>query len=106
FPTLNIALKRYVSPVNGIYVVHVRDIGYGVASVGTRPTVQGTDQLLEVYLYDFDGDLYGAHLEVEFLHWLRDEVKFPDVETMRQQIARDAQEGRDWLSKNAGDTHD
>ncbi|HET6655605.1 MAG TPA: bifunctional riboflavin kinase/FAD synthetase, partial [Gammaproteobacteria bacterium] len=47
FPTLNIALKRYVSPVNGIYVVHVRDIGYGVASVGTRPTVQGTDQLLE-----------------------------------------------------------
>lgn len=97
FPTANFALKRRASPVNGIYVVRVRGIGHGVASVGTRPTVQGKDRLLEVYCYDFDGDLYGRHLEIDFLHWLRDEVKFPDVETMRQQIANDAEKGREWL---------
>ncbi|HET7569259.1 MAG TPA: bifunctional riboflavin kinase/FAD synthetase [Gammaproteobacteria bacterium] len=105
FPTANFALKRRVSPVNGIYVVRVRGIGYGVASVGTRPTVQGRDRLLEVYCYDFDGDLYGRHLEVGFLHWLRDEVKFPDVKTMRKQIAMDAEQGRDWLVSSAR-THD
>ncbi|HET7586568.1 MAG TPA: bifunctional riboflavin kinase/FAD synthetase [Gammaproteobacteria bacterium] len=99
FPTVNLALKRRVSPVNGVYVVRVPGIGYGVASVGTRPTVQGKDRLLEVYCYDFDGDLYGRHLEVEFLHWLRDEVKFPDVETMRQQIAADAHNGKKWLRR-------
>ncbi|HET7306537.1 MAG TPA: bifunctional riboflavin kinase/FAD synthetase [Gammaproteobacteria bacterium] len=97
FPTANLALKRRVSPVNGIYVVRVDGIGYGAASVGTRPTVQGKDRLLEVYLYDFDGGLYGRHLKVEFLHWLRNEVKFPDVETMRKQIVNDAEEGREWL---------
>lgn len=108
FPTANLALKRRVSPVNGIYVVRVDGIGYGAASVGTRPTVQGKDRLLEVYLYDFEGDLYGRHLNVEFLHWLRDEVKFPDVETMRKQIANDAEEGREWLGSfvKTYDNHD
>ncbi len=102
FPTANIALKRRVSPVNGVYVVRVPGVGNGVASVGTRPTVNGRDQLLEVYCYDFDGNLYGRHLEVRFLHWLRDEVKFGDVRTMRQQIARDAEQGREWLGKIRG----
>lgn len=102
FPTVNIALGGRVSPVSGIFVVRLHGAApeprYGVASVGTRPTVQGTGKLLEVYLYDFDGELYGAHLEVEFLHWLRDEVKFPDVEAMREQIVRDAEAGRNWLA--------
>lgn len=104
FPTANIAIGRRVSPVNGIFVVRVHGIGpmprYGVASVGTRPTVQGREQLLEVYLYDFEGDLYDAHLEVEFLHWLRDEAYFPDLDTLRAQIARDAEQGRAWLATN------
>jgi riboflavin kinase/FMN adenylyltransferase len=104
FPTVNIALKRRVSPVNGIYVVRVHGAGpkprYGAASVGTRPTVEGKNKLLEVYLYDFDGDLYGLHLQVEFLHWLRDEEKFADLDTLRTQIARDVEQGREWLASN------
>jgi riboflavin kinase/FMN adenylyltransferase len=99
FPTANLALKRHASPVNGIYVVRVPGIGHGAASVGTRPTVQGRDRLLEVYCYDFEGDLYGRHLEVEFLHWLRDEVEFDGVKAMQEQIAADVEEGRAWLAR-------
>ena len=93
FPTANIHLQRKVTPLHGIFVVEVFGIAGeplpGVASLGTRPTVDGKKTLLEVYLFDFDRDIYGQHLQVSFLHKLRDEVRFVTLEALKLQIARD-----------------
>jgi riboflavin kinase/FMN adenylyltransferase len=98
FPTANIRLHRLVSPLDGIFAVRVSGAGPGVlpavASVGTRPTVGGGERLLEAHLFDFDGDLYGRRLAVDFVARLRDEVHFPDLESMRQQMLRDARQAR------------
>ncbi len=74
------ALQRKVVPLWGIFAVRVCGCGLAehpaVVSLGTRPTVNGTDPLLEVHLFDFDGDLYGKYLSVDFVRRLRDEKKF------------------------------
>jgi riboflavin kinase/FMN adenylyltransferase len=62
----------------------------GVASVGTRPTVGGTEWLLEVHVFDFEGNLYGRRLDVEFVARLRDERKFEDLEALTAEMRRDA----------------
>ena len=89
---------RRKSPVQGIMATRVLGIGQGplmaVASLGTRPTVDGTDMLLEVHVFDFAGDLYGLELEVEFVAKLRDEVKFDSLEALIAQMHRDAAEAR------------
>ena len=69
-----------------------------VSSFGTRPTVQGVEPLLEAHLFDFDGDLYGRHIEVEFVAKLRDELKFPDLPALTEQMHRDADNARRLLS--------
>ncbi len=93
FPTANIPLKRRVIPLQGVYTVEVSGIGPqplpGVANVGTRPTVKGIRSLLEVYLLNFNQNLYGKRLKVKFLHKLRDEKKFNSLEDLRAQIAED-----------------
>jgi riboflavin kinase/FMN adenylyltransferase len=110
FPTANLALHRRRSPLAGIYAVRVHGAtvrgvaipgagsqGRGwpaVASLGTRPTVNGTEPLLEVHLFDFAGDLYGAELEVEFVARLRAERRFESLEAMVVQIHRDAAAAR------------
>jgi riboflavin kinase/FMN adenylyltransferase len=98
YPTANIRLGRRVSPVGGIFAVRVHGIGRhampGVASLGIRPTVDGTEPLLEAHLFDFDGDLYGKRIDIEFVAKLRDEAKFADLDTMVKQIDRDAAEAR------------
>ena len=98
WPTANLRLGRRVSPVCGIFAVRVRGVTAtsrpGVASLGMRPTVGGTEPLLEVHLFDFDGDLYGRRIEVEFVRKLRDESKFDDLDAMVRQIERDAAEAR------------
>jgi riboflavin kinase/FMN adenylyltransferase len=98
YPTANIRLGRRVSPVGGIFAVRVhgveREALAGVASLGVRPTVNGTEPLLEAHLFDFDGDLYGRRIDVEFVAKLRDEVKFADLDAMVRQIDRDAEEAR------------
>ena len=98
YPTANIRLGRRVSPVGGIFAVRVHGIesrAYpGVASLGTRPTVDGTEPLLEAHLFDFDADVYGRRIDVEFVAKLRDEAKFADLEAMVRQIHRDAAEAR------------
>lgn len=103
-PTANIHLHRNVSPVQGIYVVEVHGIDSqplpGVASVGTRPTVGGTRALLEIYLLDFDEDIYGRHLNVDFLHKIRDEKKFDSLEILKEKILEDIKNARDWLKDN------
>jgi len=94
YPTANLHLGRRTAPVEGIFAVRVSGVGEapmpGVASLGVRPTVNGTEPLLEAHLFDFDGDLYGKRIEVEFVQKLRDEEKFPDLDAMVKQIGRDA----------------
>ena len=103
FPTANLRLMRRKSPVYGILAVLVRGIGEGimpaVASLGTRPTVDGKEVLLEVHVFDFDGDLYGREIEVEFVAKLRDEVKFDSLDAMMVQMKIDAANAREVLSK-------
>jgi riboflavin kinase/FMN adenylyltransferase len=70
-----------------------------VASLGTRPTVDGTDMLLEVHVFDFAGELYGREIEVEFVAKLRDEVKFDSLGALTAQMKVDAAQARDLLSK-------
>jgi riboflavin kinase/FMN adenylyltransferase len=70
-----------------------------VASLGTRPTVDGTDLLLEVHVFDFAGDLYGREIEVEFVAKLRDEVKFDSLDALTVQMKADAAQAREVLSK-------
>jgi len=103
FPTANLRLMRRKSPVYGILAVLVRGIAENplpaVASLGTRPTVNGKEVLLEVHVFDFDGDLYGREIEVEFVAKLRDEAKFDSLESMRVQMDIDAANARAVLSK-------
>ena len=72
----------------------------GVASLGIRPTVDGTEPLLEAHLFDFDGDLYGRRIDVEFVAKLRDEEKFADLDAMVRQMDLDAAEARAILEAN------
>lgn len=103
FPTANVPLKRRVSPVSGVYVVRVGGIESGqwlggVANVGTRPTVNGVRQQLEVHLFDLEKDLYGRQIEVQLLYKLRDEMKFSSLDELKAQIGIDAQTARAWLA--------
>ena len=102
FPTANVPLERRRAPVNGIFAVRVHGVGRaaraGVASLGTRPTIGGTEALLEAHLFDFKGDLYGREIEVEFVARLRDEECFASLEALTEQMERDAAEARSILS--------
>jgi riboflavin kinase/FMN adenylyltransferase len=106
YPTANIHLHQRVSPVHGIFAVRV-GLGEsecswpGVASLGVRPTVnQVSEPLLEVHLFDFDGDLYGQRMAVEFVAKLRDEQKFDGLEPLKAQMALDARMARELLGMN------
>jgi riboflavin kinase / FMN adenylyltransferase len=98
FPTANVKLHRRTSPLSGVFTVHVHGVAdkpwAGVANLGKRPTVAGTHMLLETHLFDFSGDIYGCHVEVEFLHKLREERRFPSFEALRLQIQCDAMQAR------------
>ncbi len=110
FPTANLDLHRRVSPLLGVFAVWVHGLGSGphpgVANIGTRPTVGGQGCRLEVHLFDFDQDLYGRHLEVEFSLKLRDEQRFDSFETLRRQIALDAAAAREFLARTDADAAD
>ena len=101
FPTANIQVHRKVLPLSGVFAVRVHgitDTGIaGVANLGTRPTVCGREPLLEVYLFDFSGELYGRHISVDFIARLRDELKFEDLEAMKAQMDLDARQAREIL---------
>ncbi|MCX6971918.1 MAG: bifunctional riboflavin kinase/FAD synthetase [Verrucomicrobia bacterium] len=98
FPTANLAAHNEQFPPDGVYAVRVHvggELLRGVANIGSRPTVKTAgERLLEVHLLDFSGDLYGRDIEAEFLHFLRPEKKFPDVDALRGQIAIDVQSAR------------
>ena len=103
FPTINLRPRRQVLPLHGIFAVRVsagragagslRDHP-GVASLGSRPTVGGHGHLLEVHLFDFQGNLYGRRVSVEFVARLRDEEHFDDLAAMTRQMHRDADRAR------------
>ncbi len=103
FPTANIQVKHNKPPLTGICVVQVHGLRQGpvrgVASLGVRPTINNKGKLsLEVNIFDFAGDIYGQHLRVDFLHKLRDEEKYPDLDTLTQAIARDVANARDFFA--------
>jgi len=106
FPTANIHVHRKATPLQGIFVVEVFGIEGeplpGVASLGTRPTVDGKTTILEVYLFDFDRDIYGAHLQVSFLHKLRDEVRYTTLDALKIQIAKDVQNAQAYFQNRQG----
>ncbi|MFQ5548113.1 MAG: bifunctional riboflavin kinase/FAD synthetase [Woeseia sp.] len=106
FPTANINPDRRQVALMGIFAARVTGLGDdpldGVASLGTRPTVDGTKPLLEVHIFDFDEDIYDEHIHVEFVEKLRDEEKFADLDALTEQMHVDAAQARDILAKNAG----
>jgi riboflavin kinase / FMN adenylyltransferase len=97
FPTANLAAHNERFPPNGVYAVRALLESHwfkGVANVGVRPTVGGTERILEVHIFDYSGDCYGRDLEVKFECFLRPERRFSSIEELRAQIVRDASEAR------------
>jgi len=102
-PTANVQLCRYRSPLSGVFAVsaYLPDgrVVNGVANVGMRPTVGGLKKpILEVHIFDFNEDLYGQDLAVEFKHKLRDEKKFDSLEQLKEQIYRDRDTAKQWFA--------
>ena len=102
FPTANMKLVDVLKPAFGIYAVRAKilendqvvSIHDGVASFGIRPMFESEVPLLETYLLDFDGDLYGKHMAVEFVAYIRPEAKLADLDALRMQIAKDSDAAR------------
>ena len=102
FPTANVRLQ-HKPPLSGIFAVRVRGLSdeprIGAASLGVRPTVKtGARPLLEVFIFDFEQAIYGRRIRVQFLHKLRDEERFADLDTLAQQIRADVASVREYFS--------
>ena len=98
YPTANIVLSdlEKLLPGNGVYARKSQDQGEyrspewnGMMNIGVRPTVDGINQVIEVNIFDFEGDLYGKSLEVEVLHFLRAEQKFNGLDALKTQLGLD-----------------
>ncbi|HVZ00867.1 MAG TPA: bifunctional riboflavin kinase/FAD synthetase [Dongiaceae bacterium] len=109
FPTANLHLGEFMQPRLGVYAVKAAvDSGHdlqwidGVANLGRRPTVAGEDLRFEVHLFDFSGDLYGKHLRVALLGFIRPEMKFSGLDQLKAQIAADCDTARRMLAEYRG----
>lgn len=102
YPTANLRLHRRATPLAGIFAVKVSGAGLtdapAVASLGTRPAVNGTELLLEAHVFNYSGDLYRQYLHVDFIERLRDELWFPNVDALVQQMDKDAARARQLLA--------
>ncbi len=102
-PTANIRLRRYKAALEGVYCVTVDGVdGHtypGIANIGVRPTVDGKEPLLEVHIFDFDGDIYNELLKVTFKRKLRDEQAFESIDALKAQIDKDVLEARAWFEQ-------
>ncbi|MBO6634628.1 MAG: bifunctional riboflavin kinase/FAD synthetase [Parvibaculum sp.] len=105
FPTANFSLEDHVEPALGVYAVKIeiedgphKGVYDGVANVGRRPTFDKEDVVLEVHIFDFEGDIYGAHAAVSFIEYLRPEQKFDGLDSLKAQIAKDGAKARDVLA--------
>ena len=98
FPTANIHLHRRMTPLSGVYAVRLHGIGSdstpGMANLGRRPTVNGMREQLEVHLFDFQQDIYGCQVQVDFLAFLRPERRFDSLDALRNQLHQDARQAR------------
>ena len=102
YPTANIHTSNELIPPTGVYAVRCAVGGRlidGVASLGVRPTFGDGPLSIEVFLFDYDGDLYGKHLEVAFIKRLRGEERFPDADALVSQIRRDVEQAREVLAE-------
>ena len=102
FPTANIKIKHARPPLGGIFAVEVSGISEcplkGVASLGVRPTIMDNGApVLEVHVFDFNREIYGQHVRVEFVHKLREEEKYPDLKTLTQQISLDVEKAKEYF---------
>ncbi len=104
FPTANIRLHRQVLPLQGVFVVNVYGLAAtalsGIANCGKRPTINGLKNLLEVHLLDFNQNIYGQFIEIEFLKKIRDEKKFDNLEALKQRITKDVAIAKNFFKKN------
>jgi riboflavin kinase/FMN adenylyltransferase len=101
-PTANIQLQRYRAALDGVYAVRVSGLERpyeGVANIGIRPTVDGKEPLLEVHLFDFERDIYGELITVEFAHKIRDERMFDGLAALKAQIHYDLQTAKEWFAR-------
>lgn len=100
FPTANIHIKHERPALTGVYAVKLDSLN-AVANLGVRPTIFGVPKLsLEVHVIDFNADLYGKHVHVEFLHKIRDEMKFSGLDALKAQIAQDVVVARTYFNKS------
>lgn len=104
FPTANMQLYEPLKlvPGNGVYAVDVEVLGRryrGMCNIGTRPTVSGTARTIETHILDFDEDIYGLPLRLQFLRRIRDERKFPSLDALKEQLVRDAAAVKDYENK-------
>ena len=104
FPTANLGLGEYLRPAFGVYAVRVSGDGTddafagravdGVANIGLRPTVGTPEPRLEAHLFNIDADLYGRHLRVSLVEFIRPEMKFAGLDALKAQIAEDVKAAR------------
>lgn len=102
FPTANINIKETYKliPKDGVYIIASIIDGhpfYGMMNIGTNPTVDGKNRSVEVHFFNFDADLYGETLKIEFLHRLRDEQKFEDLDALKEQLKIDKLNAKDYI---------
>ena len=101
FPTANIRLKQQIAPPNGVYAVKITGLDKtydGVANIGTRPTVDGNQYLLEVHLFNFDQSIYNKRINVYFEKFIRYEQKFNGLDTLVEQIKQDSTTAKELLN--------
>ncbi|WP_310991550.1 bifunctional riboflavin kinase/FAD synthetase [Aequorivita marina] len=104
YPTANLKLKAEYKlvPKNGVYIVqtHINNKKYfGITSIGTNPTVGGTEKTIETHFLDFDKDLYGTEITIEFLKFIRDEANFESLEILRKAIENDEHFAKQYIKK-------
>ena len=101
FPTVNISPQELkVLAKNGVYVTKIHfdgNIWHGITNIGIRPTVDTKIMCVETHIFDFEGDLYGKKITVEFLKFIREERKFPDIDAMSEQIRGDIAMARNYI---------
>jgi len=103
FPTANIDMGDYLRPKLGVYTIKAQKRGEkrefaGVANIGIRPTLNGHEELLEFHLFDFQGDIYEQDWNIELCHFIRPELTFPDLESLKNQIGKDVEHAKLLLS--------
>ena len=96
-PTANIWIPKQKLPISGVYAVRcvVDNAKYlGIANMGIRPTVGGKRPVLETHIFDFEKDIYGSRITVQFIEKIREEVKFDSIDLLKSQIKKDIEEAK------------